>query len=331
MKKLSIPALALTLAAGSAMAQSNVTVYGVVDAGLSLERGGAAGTSVTNVSSGIGSGSRLGFKGKEDLGGGMTANFILESGITIDNGASGQGGLTFGRQAAVGVSGNFGAVSLGRQYSPYYKAVRDVADPFEAGFAGSALNIFAGNTRVDNMVEYQTPKAAGFSADLAYGAGEKTGSNAANRTLGASATYANGPLTVVLAQHLRENPTATAHTRNTLLTARYVLDNTALSISHSDNKDLAGVGSRDSMLGAKTTYGSEQFLANIIYHHDDSAQRNNARQLGLAWLHRLSVRTDVYAAYAHIANHNGAHYTVGNATDNGTTPTGINLGLRHIF
>jgi predicted porin len=166
-KSTSALALMSVLSAG-ALAQSNVTIYGIVDAGLVRESGGVAG-SVNNLSSGVASGSRIGFKGKEDLGGGLTAVFQIENGFNVDTGAAGQSGLLFGRQAFVGLTGKFGAVTLGRQYTPYYKTLRDVGDPFGAvSLAGRAGNLFATNTRTDNMVEYVSPSFAGMRADLAY-------------------------------------------------------------------------------------------------------------------------------------------------------------------
>src|SRR5690242_19768950 len=85
-------------------AQSSVTIYGVADAGLVFESGGSAGSS-RNVSSGVASGNRLGFKGREELGGGMAVIFNLENGYNIDTGTAGQGALLFGRQAYVGLTG----------------------------------------------------------------------------------------------------------------------------------------------------------------------------------------------------------------------------------
>lgn len=330
MKQFAISAIALTLCSGAALAQSSVTVYGVADAGLVLERGGAAGN-VNTLGGGVGSGSRLGFKGKEDLGGGLSARFILESGIGLDNGASGQGGLTFGRQAALGLSGSFGAVSLGRQYSPYYKVVRDVADPFEVGFAGTASNLMATNTRVDNLAEYTSPTVAGFTADLAYGAGETAGNSAANRSLSGSASYVRGPLTVVLAHHVKDNALATAHARNTMIVARYCVDAWSASLARAVNRDLFGAESKDTLLGLSATAGANKVLASVILHQDDSALDHDARQYAIGYLRRLSVRTELYAAYAHINNRNGASFKVGNATDNGSGHTGVNLGMRHSF
>lgn len=322
--------IALGMVSGAACAQSNVVIYGVADAGLVLDRGGPNGN-VSNISSGLASGSRLGFKGAEDLGNGMSAKFVLESGINVDTGAAGQGGLQFGRQSWVGLSGNYGMVSLGRQYSPYYKALRDVADPFVVGLAGSALNVFASNWRIDNMVEYATASWHGVSADLAYGAGETAGDSARNRTLGGSLSFLQGPLQVVLVHHQRENPSATAHARNTMLVAKYQFDTLTLHAARSYNKDVLGVGSKDTLVGAGWQIGAGRVVGSIVLHQDDGANQRDARQYAAGYIHSLSRRTDVYTAYGHLNNRNGATYKIGNATDTGTGTTGFNLGMRHVF
>ncbi len=120
------------LSAGTAFAQSNVTVYGLVDASIANEKNGGT-LAATRLDSGSQSGSRLGFKGTEDLGNGLKANFVLEAGFNLDDGTSAQGAL-FGRQAYVGLSGDFGAFNLGRQKAPMYD-VMDKLDPFHIGMA----------------------------------------------------------------------------------------------------------------------------------------------------------------------------------------------------
>ena len=330
MHKYVMGALALGLVSAVAQAQSTVTVYGIADAGLVLERGGAAGNT-QNVSSGVGSGSRLGFKGKEDLGGGTAAFFQLENGFTIDTGAAGQGGLLFGRQAYVGLSGSAGAISAGRQYMPYFKVLRDVADPFGTGFAGNVQNIFFPSTRVDNSVEYISKNYHGFSADVLYGFGETPGDTAKNRSIGGSLSYDNGPLTLVLTHHQRDNALATAHTRYTMLAGRYRYGDVTGHAAYSRNKDLLGVGSRDALLGVTVSVGAGKLLASYIDHSADASPRQRARQAAIGYLHPLSVRTDLYTAYGHIVNRDGAKFTVGTATDSGTGTTGFNLGVRHVF
>lgn len=329
MKKTLLSLLCATaIAPGIALAQSSVTIYGVADAGLVVENGNGH---HTNLSSGVASGSRLGFRGKEDLGGGLAANFVLESGFNIDTGTSGQGGLLFGRQAYVGLSGSAGAVTLGRQYSPYYLALRDIADPFVIGLAGTATNIMVSNIRVDNMVQYSTPKMNGFGADLVYGAGETTIDNRANRTLGAALNYAQGPLTASLIHHRRDNATATDRTKNTLLAAKYNFGVAVASLGYADNQALGAVKSNDLLLGVTVPFGMTRVLASYIHHNDKSAANNDANQWALGLLYGLSKRTDLYTAYGKIDNKNLATYKVGNATDTGTGNSGFNLGMRHIF
>ena len=132
MKKEVLMLLGAATLAGSAMAQSNVTVYGLIDAGLVRESGGLS-SGNTLLGSGIAAGSRLGFKGREDIGNGMAGVFTLESGYNIDTGAMGQGAL-FGRQAFVGLETTAGNVYLGRQYTPLFLTVNAI-DPF-GGFFG---------------------------------------------------------------------------------------------------------------------------------------------------------------------------------------------------
>lgn len=356
----------LALACCSAHAQSNVTVYGVVDAGLVFERGAPAGNT-SNVSSGVASGSRLGFKGTEDLGNGLSAGFVVESGFGIDTGASGQGGLTFGRQSFVSLGSNtLGTISAGRQYSPYYKLLRDVGDPFGDGLSGQAANLMVPNRRMDNSVRYASPKFAGWSTELAYSAGEVAGDATRKRALTGAINYENGPLSVGLAHFRRENTTA-QHAYNTLLAARYTLGNYKLHAAYAANRGMGTVGgggtsllggstgtvtgaitsassvvtnatvglpgasSRDLVLGLCATFGPHSFAGSVVQHLDRSAANQDARQFGLAYLYALSKRTDLYTSWGHINNRNGAPFTVGNATDDGKGHTAFNLGLRHLL
>ncbi|KQV49016.1 porin [Massilia sp. Root335] len=325
-----VGACALGLSATFAQAQSFVKIYGVADAGIVLERGGPAG-STENVSSGVASGSRLGFKGKEDLGDGTSAFFVLENGINMDTGTAGQGGRLFGRQALVGLTGAAGSVSLGRQYAPYYKVVRDVVDPFCTGLAGNAQNLFPTFTRVDNSVEYQTPKWHGVSADVLYGVGEAAADATKNRTIGASVGYDAGPLTLVLVHHQQGDPTGTAHSRNTMLAGRYRFGVVTAHAAYARNRDVLGNASRDALLGLAVKAGAGRVLASLVVHRDDFGREAHARQAAIGYEYSLSRHTDLYAAYGHIVNRDGAAYTVGNATDAGAGTTGINLGVRHVF
>jgi predicted porin len=185
MKK-SLIALALIGAfSGAAVAQSNVTLYGIVDVNVMWEElptQVGTGTSArivqeskTAINSGHQSGSRWGLRGTEALGGGLNAIFALESGYNVDSGTSAQGGRLFGRQAYVGLSGGLGAVVAGR-LAAFSSGTGDFdmigrVDPFATGFgiasAGSTF-ISMNALRVDNAIAYVSPTFAGFKAGVGY-------------------------------------------------------------------------------------------------------------------------------------------------------------------
>jgi predicted porin len=316
--------------AAPAWAQTTIKIYGKVDAGLVSESGGAAG-SVTNLNSGIASGSRIGFKGSEDLGGGLSANFVLENGFNVDKGTAGQGGLLFGRQAFVGLNGHAGIATFGRQYSPYYKVLRDVADPFAAGLAGKAGNIMETNSRVNNMAEYVSPRLGGVYVDTFYGFGEVAGDSTKSRSLGGALRYANGPIEVALAHHQLNNAAGTDSAKNTLLAGRYDFGVAKASFGYAINKGTGTEDSRDALFGVAVPFGASKVLASYIRHDDRSAANSNATQWALGYFYSLSKRTSLYTSYARIDNSNGATYTVGNATDKGTGDKAFNLGILHAF
>lgn len=331
-------AIIIGAGAGACAAQSNLTVYGLTDLGVVSERGGAAGN-VVKLSSGIANGSRLGFKGGEDLGGGLAALFTLEAGILADTGASAQGGLLFGRQAFVGLDGALGTLRLGRQYT-FIDTSLGALDPFYLGFAGRMSNVFTAGyvSRVDNSITYASPVRAGFSGELAYGAGEVAGDASAKRYAGAAATYLGGPLYVRLA-HQDSNTLSAAKVagmaKNTVLGVTYdfgvVKAHAAYAVSKSEVGAATTLDSADLMLGATVPFGPHRILASYVRRDDKRAGNGDASQIGIGYTYALSKRTTLYAAYAHIDNKNGAAYVVGNATEAGTGDQACNLGLRHIF
>lgn len=149
-------ALLAGVSASAAMAQSNVTMYGLVDTGLVYTTNvNAAGANMTKMPSLTGSfPSRLGFRGNEDLGGGLQAVFTLEMGLSPDTGSMGQGNRLFGRQATVGLKGAFGTVTLGRQINMTYLAGQkaDVLGPNL--FAIGSIDPYLPNARSDNAIGY---------------------------------------------------------------------------------------------------------------------------------------------------------------------------------
>ena len=250
MKK-SLIALAVLAASGAAMAQSSVTLYGLIDASVQSYKANVftASTTVpgtitlanvrqTRLGSGIQNGSRWGLKGSEDLGGGLNAVFDLQSGFTVDDGVSAQGGRLFGRHAFVGVNGGFGTLTFGRhdtslddEIGNFVASAHNSVDATSGpGVSAAAARVITGattattvantatiaatansvlgnvgawvgyNSRVDNSIKFQTANYAGFTGSVTYGLGEdKTATTSATHTLSLNAKYANGPIGVLFA------------------------------------------------------------------------------------------------------------------------------------
>jgi predicted porin len=168
-------AFAIT-AAPAALAQSTVQIYGLLDAGVEVNRSGAPGTGRTVLlNSGNQAASRLGFKGTEDLGGGMSAVFNIEMGIFNDSGTLVFYGEpsqpTWGRRAIVGLQGSLGEIVLGRDYTPGFWTLVQ-SDRFGYGLPGTVStpsNITT--TRANNGIFYKTPNLGGFIGRAAYSLG----------------------------------------------------------------------------------------------------------------------------------------------------------------
>ena len=211
MKKTLLSTAVLALMAGAAHADSSVTLYGIIDTGIGYQRIKGADTqqSKFGMASGVSSGSRWGLRGAEDLGDGLSAVFVLESGFNSLNGTSGQSNRLFGRQATVGLKSNaWGQIDFGRQTNIASKFLSAI-DPFGAGYGQANIgHLFsAANTvRYDNMIMYQTPSFSGFQAGVGYSfsvdntlvdaSGYATAENP--RAITAGVRYANGPINVAL-------------------------------------------------------------------------------------------------------------------------------------
>lgn len=201
LKKTSAALLALGAFGGAAHAQSSVTLYGIVDAGILINNNvkGLHEYALSQASS-----SRWGLKGTEDLGGGLSAIFDLESGFTTGTGALAQGGLLFGRKAFVGLSSKeWGTVTAGRQYS----ASNDLTSVFASGadWAASGLgygtrasdvdNVDTSN-RIQNSIKYESPNYNGLQAGVLYSLGGQAGDFSRNSVVDAALSYSNGPVSL---------------------------------------------------------------------------------------------------------------------------------------
>ena len=339
MKKSLIALACASAFAGSANAQS-LTTYGIVDMGFVGESGGTAG-SIDKITSGAQSGTRLGFKGTEDLGNNMKALFVLETGIAADTGgfsASTASNIAFARQAFLGLQSDAGTLTFGRQYTPFFLTLNGVADPFASGLAGNAQNLIPhSGIRMNNAVKYASPIFSGVSAEIAYGFGENAdGADRAGRNVGGSIGYSDGALSVRLAHH-RANSTTTLTSdlsdTSTILAANYKFEVAKVFAAYSDNDvQTNGRGkSRDLLIGVSVPFGNHTFIASYINKDGRSASNWDAHQIGLGYTYALSKRTNLYAAWASLDNSNGAPYTVGNNSETGTGDRAVNLGVRHTF
>lgn len=176
-KKSLLAVAVLGTAAGFACA-ADVTLYGVADAGLVYTNKKVTSTDEATVKthnfgleSGVNSGSRFGLKGTEDLGNGLKVGFKLENGFNTDDGTLGNDGRLFGREASLTVSGDFGALSMGRMggvgsAAGTYNLFTVTADAFDGGNVD--VNGLVNTSRYDNMITYQTPKFAGVQATFQY-------------------------------------------------------------------------------------------------------------------------------------------------------------------
>ena len=195
--------------ATSAQAQSSVTLYGLIDAGISYVNHSAAGTGSSKnfkYDDGVAQGSRWGLRGAEDLGGGLKAIFTLESGFNSGNGTLGQGGAEFGRQAFVGISkSDIGSVTLGRQYTfstDYLGGSYSIGGQTVAGNYAYHINDVdqLTSSRINNSIKFSSANFHGVTFGGLYGfsnqagafEGSPTTTTAGVTTQGSSRAYSFG-------------------------------------------------------------------------------------------------------------------------------------------
>lgn len=346
-----------------ASAQTSVSVYGLVDLAVEYSSQGAG--SLVRLQSGSYQGSRLGFVGKEDLGGGTSAIFRLENGFTADAGTLGQGGRLFGRQAYVGLQNtSLGTLTLGRQYSPLYTALVQ-QDAFNYtmvgglpaltvtkadGTTGVLLGTWEANGRVDNTIVYESPVIAGFSARVMYGLGEVAGSQAAGRVTGIHARYNLHGIDLNASYTSAHDPlNIGARTARTLggsydfgpvqLFLGFVenssdFTSTAGARSPRSEIDIYNVGARMPLTPALTLTGQ---VDRIRDRSDNVTASKDATAISIGGEYSLSKRTLLYSSVGTVGNQNGSRYSWGSGTALGGPEVGnsraktANVGIKHTF
>jgi len=360
MKKTLI-AMAVMSVAGATFAQA--TLYGRIDASLGSRKvevtGALPGAAEvgTNISSGVNSGARWGLKGSEDLGGGLKANFTLESGFNVDTGTSGQGGALFGRTAQIGVSGGFGSIDMGRivaikdnttwavtgGYANYAAWSNNVDN---SGFGNPNGNL-ANPVRRNNAIQYTSPAMSGLSAQVMFQPAENgaVGVGATSYT-GLGLGYAAGPMSANLSYETSKAtpgagvasaaPAGTAagmaaavDLTETALSATYDFKIAKLAASYIKGSKGGVAGGDDTgyALGLTAPVGPVNLAAEYARVSTTLASGidgGKASALNVRVSYPLSKRSDVYGYYM-------SGESNGSAAADTQKMTHYQLGLRHSF
>ncbi len=294
-------------ACGAVQAQSSVTVYGKLDAGFKKGIGSEVKEIATSGDS------RLGFRGTEDLGGGLSAFFQIEHRFFPDTGGI-DGSVFWKGVSHVGLAGGFGRVGLGRQYIAAFSLVQNQIDPFGGDTVAQLRDVAMRvggitKTRIDGSVRWDF-SAAGFNLAASVAEADKNGGP--DRPMSVAANYRSGPL--FLAAGI-ENP-AGAEDEQWSLGAGYTIGGAALTAGYSSGTTNANVKAKGWMLGLNWPVGSGTFKAAYGEQKRDGAKF--AQKLGLGYHHALSKRTLIYADLGHDSKA---------ASDK----TGYDLGILHNF
>ncbi|MEY3409696.1 MAG: hypothetical protein RIS02_1423 [Pseudomonadota bacterium] len=342
MKK-SLIALAVLAASGAAMAQSSVTLFGIVDAAYTKGSGSVSNKQqLTN--SGYNS-SRLGFRGVEDLGGGMRAEFWLEAGVGNDSGAGANtntnnqatgattSGLTFNRKSTVGLVGSMGEIRLGRDYSPQFYPDAQY-DPFGTNGVASSLIAYGGGfaaVRASNMVAYHSPNVGGFTVMLGSYMGENNTGAAAGKAgdgNGIHVRYAKGPLALGIASATTKTG-LTTEVKTSTMGGSYNLGVANVMFNSNTVSNTGAADIKGTLIGAAIPMAGGTFkLSNASLKQGAAETKRNA----IGYVKPLSKRTSLFATYARNGNSGGAARGLNGATVNANqSSTGYDLGVNHTF
>lgn len=349
---LMLAVLATLFTGGAAHAQSNVQVYGLIDAGVDYTtHTNAAGDSATRVISGGKNTSRWGFKGTEDLGNGLKAVFGLEGGILLDTGAA--DGAMFKRQAYVGLDGGFGRVVIGRSFTTTYDFVIGF-DPL--GYApnyswatssnATGSSKYGMTTAFDNLIKY-SGKTGEFKYGATIGMGEQASSAADSRKYAVGASWTHGGFALMSAYEQINGNTLAATGNRDETTALHVgadfkTGPWRLTAGARDYKLVSGKAATADVK-ATTYWGGVTYLiapaitlTGAVYHVDVKNVADNTdadpTMFVARTLYALSKRTDLYVTAAYAKASNGK--LVGLSRDDpgfGTTQAGLTAGIQHRF
>lgn len=340
MKKTLIAAALFAGFAGAAHAQSSVTLYGIVDAGLHYNKFDGA-QSTVGIDSGNAAQSRWGIRGVEDLGNGLKAVFTLESAIAVDNGNNLAGGL-FRREATVGLASNTaGELRMGRQTNLGFRWVGGLGNSFGLGYGGGkATNFMAYNNaaefggRSDNSIYYVSPNFSGFQFGAGYSfnvAGpEVPGSSNNNRLVDIGLRYSAGPLAVAAAYQQTDLAGAAPTAKNFQIAGSYDFGIVKAHLGFAQAKNVynamawqTNANNKNNVytMGVSAPLGAGRVM--FAYNHVDHKTANQTRDhFQLGYTYDLSKRTQVYTFLGQ------GRYDVARVNDSAKE---FALGLRHSF
>ena len=314
MKK-SLIVLAVLAASGVASAQSTVTLYGLLDTYVGSVK--TNGVTNTVVNSGGLQTSRFGLKGSEDLGGGLKANFVLESGINADTGTSGaytnpftgaSSASVFSRNSWVGLSGGFGEVKIGKMWTAYDDLVGSGISAFNANVFAPSSKVFSSannyNDRPGNSISYATPDFGGFTGAASYSFGEnKTAAAGAGAIAAFNVAYAGGPVFVGLAYQTEKTTAAAATAKFLQLNGSYDLGVAKLLAAYGNVRNAPSGGTfavipktTEFTVGADFPVTSAFTLSGGYARSRDEVSNGyyTRKGFGIAGLYALSKRTNAY-------------------------------------
>ncbi|MCP3720997.1 porin [Paraburkholderia sp. CNPSo 3281] len=245
--KQSVFAVSLSLLSPLVLAQSSVTLYGIVEDGITYVNNSGGKGGVVALTSSIAQGNRWGLQGAEDLGGGWKTIFKLENGFNPNNGKLGNGGLLFGRTAYVGLtSDRFGTLTVGRQYDavPDFYALTTMNGNWGAYFSHvNDIDNSDSTYRINNSLKYATPTLGGLQFEALYALGGVPGSIAANSTVSAGLRYSSGPLYVAAVYTSSKQPATQFPDGNWVANEAHPSINGAFGyVGHPASMQVAGVG-----------------------------------------------------------------------------------------
>ncbi|KNZ34361.1 MAG: porin [Methylibium sp. NZG] len=312
MKKSLLTVALATVAAGSALAQSSVTIYGRLNQSVERQKTGTA-EPVWVLQN---SSSRIGFKGAEDLGGGLKAGFQIEHGFSPDTGAA--AGTFWGRQSEVNLGGNFGLLRLGNFTSEAYFATADYISMHnhDTGTSSDALYAYLG--RDINKIAYRTPDIKGLTVEGAVALSEASGFG---RTIDLAANYAIGPLQLG-AGYQRVSTTAQ---KQFAIRGLYEIGSFVIGayVQRDENGYAAGKRTTTRLSGMYTLGSSELHLNFGNAGKYSSVPDSSAKQFTVGYNYNMSKRTKVYSFYTKVDAAAGNTYL--------TDFSSFAVGVRHNF